>query len=256
MTGRPPRDYVYGIHPVLAALRAGRRRVHKILLVPRERVRLAEVEAAAAAAGVRVEEANPRGLDDLVGGGTVHQGVAAIVAPYGYVELDAVLARARERGEDPLVVALDCIEDPANLGGLARSAEAFGAHGAVIPKDRAAPVTPAAIKASAGALEHLPVAQVTNLRRALDALKEAGLWVAAGVAPGDAGARAPWEVDLTGPLCLVIGSEGKGVRRLVAEACDHHLCLPLAGSTASLNASAAGAALMSEVVRQRRTARR
>jgi len=250
-----PREVVYGIHAVLAALRAQRRRVHKVLLIPRERARLAEVEAAAATAGVRVEDASPRGLDDLVGVGASHQGVVAIVAPYAYAGLDEILARARARAEDPLVLALDCIEDPTNLGALLRSAEAFGAHGAVIPKDRAAPVTAVAAKASAGASEWLPVAQVVNLRRALDELKEAGLWAAAAMASGE-GARAPWDVDLTGPLCLVIGSEGKGVRRLVAEACDHHLTLPLRGETASLNAGAAGAALLAEIARQRAGAKK
>jgi 23S rRNA (guanosine2251-2'-O)-methyltransferase len=145
-------------------------------------------------------------------------------------------------------VALDGVTDPQNLGAIARSAEAAGAHGLVVGKRRAAPVTPSAEKAAAGALEHLPVAQVTNLARALEALKERGVWIAALDADAE---QTIYDFDARDPVCLVIGGEGEGVSRLVAERADHRLCIPMAGKVQSLNASAAGAIALFEIKRQR-----
>jgi 23S rRNA (guanosine2251-2'-O)-methyltransferase len=168
--------------------------------------------------------------------------VAARVGPYPYVDLEDLLAAS-----DPLVVVLDGVTDPHNLGAVLRVAEGAGASGVVIPKDRAVGVTAAAVKASAGASEHVPVARVTNIRRAIDRMKEAGLWVYA----AEAGGTPYTELDLTGPVGLVLGSEGKGVRRLVREGCDGSVSIPMRGAVESLNVSVAAAVLLYEAGRQR-----
>jgi 23S rRNA (guanosine2251-2'-O)-methyltransferase len=168
--------------------------------------------------------------------------VAAQVGPYPYVELEDLLATP-----DPLVVVLDGVTDPHNLGAVLRVAEGAGASGVVIPKDRAAGVTAAAVKASAGASEHVPIARVTNLRRAIDRMKEAGLWVYA----AEVGGTPYTELDLTGPVGLVLGSEGRGMRRLVREGCDGAVSIPMLGAVGSLNVSVAAAVLLYEARRQR-----
>jgi 23S rRNA (guanosine2251-2'-O)-methyltransferase len=164
------------------------------------------------------------------------------VGPYPYVELEDLLA-----APDPLVVVLDGVTDPHNLGAVLRVAEGAGASGVVIPKDRAAGVTAAAVKASAGASEHVPIARVTNLRRAIDRMKEAGLWVYA----AEVGGTPYTELDLTGPVGLVLGSEGRGMRRLVREGCDGAVSIPMLGAVGSLNVSVAAAVLLYEARRQR-----
>jgi len=206
---------------------------------------------AARAVEVAVETRARAVVDEMAGGGN-HQGVCAVVGEYPYVDPEDLLEVARARGEAPLVVVLDGVQDPQNLGALVRSAHVLGAHGVIIPQDRAAPVTPAVVRASAGATEHVKIARVVNLARALDGLKEAGLWIAGGVA--DDGS-APWEVDLTGPTALVVGAEGKGVRPLVLRQCDFLVRIPMLGRVASLNVSVAGAVLLYEAVRQRLGAR-
>jgi 23S rRNA (guanosine2251-2'-O)-methyltransferase len=168
--------------------------------------------------------------------------VAARVGPYPYVDLEDLLA-----APDTLVVVLDGVTDPHNVGAVLRVAEGAGASGVVIPKDRAAGVTAAAVKASAGASEHVPVARVTNLRRAINRMKEAGLWVYA----AEVGGTPYTELDLTGPVGLVLGSEGKGVRRLVREGCDGAVSIPMLGAVGSLNVSVAAAVLLYEARRQR-----
>jgi 23S rRNA (guanosine2251-2'-O)-methyltransferase len=168
--------------------------------------------------------------------------VAAQVGPYPYVELEDLLATP-----DPLVVVLDGVTDPHNLGAVLRVAEGAGASGVVIPKDRAAGVTAAAVKASAGASEHVPIARVINLRRAIDRMKEAGLWVYA----AEVGGTPYTELDLTGPVGLVLGSEGRGMRRLVREGCDGAVSIPMLGAVGSLNVSVAAAVLLYEARRQR-----
>jgi 23S rRNA (guanosine2251-2'-O)-methyltransferase len=172
----------------------------------------------------------------------------AVVAVYRYRELDDLLEVARAAGEPPLLVVLDGIEDPQNLGAIIRSAHALGAHGVVIPKDRAAGVTPAAAKASAGAVEHCPVARVTNLAQAMEALKEAGVWTIATDASGTEELSA---VDLTVPTALVIGAEGSGVRPLVRRSCDRTVRIAMKGKVGSLNASASAAIALHEALRQR-----
>jgi 23S rRNA (guanosine2251-2'-O)-methyltransferase len=172
-----------------------------------------------------------------------HQGVVAEVDPYPYADPAALLS-----GEDALIVALDQIQDPRNLGAVCRSAEFAGAVGVVIPERRSAAVTAVACKASAGAVEHLAVARVRNLADWLGEAKAAGFWIWGADA---AAAQAPWEVDLNGPTVLVLGGEGKGIRPRVASACDGLVALPRAGRVESLNVSAAATALLFEAVRRR-----
>ncbi|HEX9109303.1 MAG TPA: 23S rRNA (guanosine(2251)-2'-O)-methyltransferase RlmB [Longimicrobiales bacterium] len=239
---------LYGVNPVRELLRAGGEGLSELWLAagPRGRA-LAELGEAARGCGAKVREA-PREKLDRLAGTDRHQGVVAVVADYRYRELDELLEAARARGGPALVVVLDGIEDPQNLGAIIRSAHALGADGVVIPRDRAAGVTGAAAKASAGAVEHCPVARVTNLAQALERLKEAGLWA---VATDAAGEEALPAVDLTVPTALVIGSEGGGVRPLVRRTCDRVARIPMQGKVGSLNASASAAIALYEVLRQR-----
>jgi 23S rRNA (guanosine2251-2'-O)-methyltransferase len=249
--------FVYGVNPVLEALRAHPQEVLRVLV---ERGRAERVVQAAREAGVRIEEAAHGELERRSSSG-VHQGVGAELSEFRYAELlDLVGGGARvppppggapsaqHPVDKPFLLVLDGVTDPQNLGALARSAHALGAHGLVVPKDRAAGVTPAAFKAAAGALEHIPVARVTNVSRALEDLKERGVWTVALAADGDRDLR---EVDLTSPIALVLGSEGKGVRPLVRKTCDHVARIPMAGRVGSLNVGAAGAIALYEVARQR-----
>ena len=230
-------EVIYGIRPVIEALRSRRREVFEVLDAAGNR----EVAEAAAAAGVSVRNAPRARVEELARGGA-HQGVAALVGPYSYAYLDALLA-----SPDPLLVVLDGVTDPRNLGAVLRVADGAGASGVVIPKDRAVGVTAAAVKASAGASEHVPVARETNLRRAIDRMKEAGVWVYA----AEVGGTTYTGLDLAGPVALVLGSEGRGVRRLVREGCDGALSIPMLGAVGSLNVSVAAAVLLYEARRQR-----
>jgi 23S rRNA (guanosine2251-2'-O)-methyltransferase len=228
---------IYGIRPVIEVLRGGRRRVFEVLDASGN----AEVARAATAAGVPVKKVPHARVEELARGG-VHQGVAALAEPYPYAELEGLLA-----APDSLVVLLDGVTDPHNLGAVLRVADGAGASGVVIPKDRAAGVTAAVVKASAGASEHVPVSRVTNLRRAIDAIKKAGLWVYA----AEVGGTPYTDLDLAGPVGLVLGSEGRGVRRLVREGCDGAVSIPMLGAVGSLNVSVAAGVLLYEAGRQR-----
>jgi 23S rRNA (guanosine2251-2'-O)-methyltransferase len=210
---------------------------------------VAGIVVAARAAGVLVEDRDRAALDRAAGEGAPHQGVVAWLGPFDYADLDALLAAAPP-GAPPLVLALDGVEDPRNLGAILRSAYLLGAAGVIIPEHRAAPVTPAVAKASAGASELLPVALVTNLVRALDELRERGLWRAAiHDAPG---AQPIAALDAALPLCLVLGAEGSGVRPLVARACDFHAVIPMArAAVGSFNVAVAAAIALYEVSRRR-----
>jgi 23S rRNA (guanosine2251-2'-O)-methyltransferase len=181
-------------------------------------------------------------------GSADHQGVVARVASAEYVDLDALLAIPGERQETPFFLALDQVQDPRNLGALLRTAESFGVHGVVVPKHHAVGLTEAAARSAMGAVEYVPVAKETNMVTALERLKESGIWIY-GASPSDG--MAPWAVDLTGPLCLVLGGEGEGLRPLVARTCDVVMTIPMRGRLGSLNVSAAGAALCYEIARQR-----
>jgi 23S rRNA (guanosine2251-2'-O)-methyltransferase len=240
-------DYVWGRYPVLEALRS-KRRVHRIMIAqgPRD-TGLTQVLDQARRVGVAVETVSRRRLDDLSKSAN-HQGVMALVAPREYADLDEILDRAKERGEDALVVVLDAIQDVQNLGSLVRTAEAVGAHGVVIPEHRAAGLTPAVDKTSAGAVEFLPVARVTNITRTLDDLKKRGLWCI-GL---DRSAKTRFDqANLKGPIALVVGNEGKGISRLAREHCDLLVNLPMRGHVGSLNAAIAGSIALYEIWRQR-----
>jgi 23S rRNA (guanosine2251-2'-O)-methyltransferase len=238
--------FVYGVNPVLEALRAHPQDVLRVLVEHKRSQGAQRVAQAAASLGVRVEEAGD--LDRRARGG-VHQGVGAELAVFEYLELPDLLQGI---AGPAFVLALDGVTDPQNLGALVRSAHALGAHGVVLPKDRAAGVTPSAAKAAAGAFEHCPIARVTNLSRAVEDLKEAGIWTVALAAEGD---KTLPEVDLTTPIALVLGSEGAGVRPLVRKTCDHVARIPMAGKVGSLNVAAAGAIALYEVARQRSVGR-
>jgi len=211
---------IYGVQPVAEAER-GRRRVLRVWRAPET-------------GGAELER---------LAGSPDHQGVVAEVDPYPYGDAGALLRR-----DDALIVALDQVQDPRNLGAVCRSAEVAGAAGVVVPERRAAAVTAAACKASAGAVEHLEVAHVRNLADWLGEAKEAGFWIWGADADGEA---PPWGVDLTGPTVLVMGGEGKGLRPRVASACDGLVALPQRGRIDSLNVSAAATALLFEALRQR-----
>ena len=240
--------FVYGVNPVLEALKAHPRDVVRVMLERGKEGRRSQgadrVAEAAAKAGVRVEDVPQGDLAHRSRSG-VHQGVGAELTEFRYAELEDILARA---SGSALLLLLDGVTDPQNLGALIRSAHAFGANGVVVPKDRAAGVTPASFKAAAGALEHCPLARVTNLARALEQLKEQGIWTVALAAEGD---KELGEVDLTVPTALVLGSKGSGVRPLVRKTCDHLARIPIAGQVGSLNVAAAGAVALYEVARQR-----
>ena len=176
-----------------------------------------------------------------------HQGVIAQVAAYEYSTVEEILARAEEKGEPPFLILLDNVEDPHNLGAIIRTANLAGAHGVIIPKRRAVGLTSTVAKTSAGAINYTPVAKVTNLTKTIEELKEKGIWFVC----ADMGGETMYDLDLTGPMGLVIGNEGEGVSRLVREACDFTASIPMKGDIDSLNASVAAGVLAYEIVRQR-----
>jgi 23S rRNA (guanosine2251-2'-O)-methyltransferase len=238
-------EFVAGRNPVVESLRAA---VPAMALYVGNRVqhdeRISEAIKLAADRGVAVLEAGPSELDRLTDG-ALHQGLALRVRPYDYAHPDDLLARAADAGQLPLIVALDGVTDPRNLGAVARSAAAFGAHGVVVPSRRGAGVTAGAWKASAGALARVPVARAANLARALASYRDAGVFVAGLDAAGDTPVR---ELELaTAPLVLVIGSEGRGLSRIVTQACDVLVSIPIAARTESLNAGVAAGIALYEV---------
>ncbi len=242
-------EMLYGRNAVAEALAAGRRKVDQILLAEgaRDRGPIERILSLAAERGVVVHRVDRRQLESL--GAVNHQGVAAQAAPYPYGETDAMLKLASQRQEPPLLLLLDCLQDPQNLGTLLRTAEAVGVHGVLIPRHHAVQITPAVSNSSSGAVEHLLIAQVTNLVRSMEDLKKAGLWVV-GLDQRPA-ARNYREVDLNMPLALVVGSEGQGLGRLVSEHCDLLIELPMRGQINSLNASVAGSIALYEAWQQR-----
>ena len=240
-------EMIEGRNAVLEAYRAGRA-LDKVYIARGETDKaLAHIAGLARERGVSVSDCDRRKLDAM-SVTKAHQGVIAVCAVREYASLDDILALAESRGEAPFVVVCDEISDPHNLGAIIRSAECVGAHGVVIPKRRSAGLTAVVGKTSAGAAEHLPVARVANISAALQELKDRGLWVYGAAAEGSS---PMWETDLTGPLALVIGSEGEGLGRLVRERCDFLVSIPLRGKVGSLNASTAAAVLMYEVLRQK-----
>ena len=240
-------DLIEGRNAVIEALRAGRT-IDKIYIAKSDVDQtLGHIASKARSAGVVVVEADRRKLDAM-SQTHAHQGVIALCAVKEYCTVADILAIAQARGEPPFVIVCDEISDPHNLGAIIRSAECAGAHGVIIPKRRSAGLTAVVDKTSAGAVEHVAIARVPNLSAAIGEPKKSGLWVYGAAAEG---ASPMWQTDLTGPVCLVIGSEGDGIGRLVRENCDFLVSIPLKGQISSLNASAAAAVLMYEVLRQR-----
>lgn len=240
-------ELIEGRNAAQEALRAGRA-IDKLYIAKGEVDRtLAHIASKARDQGIVVVECDRRKLD-FMSRTHAHQGVIAVAAVRETCTVEEILQAAEDAGEPPFVVVCDEISDPQNLGAIIRSAECAGAHGLIIPKRRSAGLTAIVDKVSAGAAEHARVARVPNIPAVLRELKEKGLWIY-GTAAG--GSSPLWETDLTGPLALVIGSEGDGMGRLVAESCDFIVSLPMKGRVGSLNASAAAAVCLYEVLRQR-----
>ena len=240
-------DLIEGRNAVTEALRAGRN-IDKIYIAKGEVDKtLGHIASRAREMGIVVVEADRRKLDSMSVTHS-HQGVVALAAVREYSSIEDILRIAEERGEAPFVIVCDEISDHHNLGAIIRTAECVGVHGIIIPKRRSAGLTPIVGKTSAGAVEHMAVARVSNLTAAIKELKDRGLWVYGTAADAPAGM---WETNLSGPICLVIGSEGDGMGRLVRENCDVLVSIPMHGKVNSLNASAAAGILMYEVLRQR-----
>ncbi len=238
---------IEGRNAVIEALRAGTA-IDKIYLMKGETdSALGHIASAAREKGIVVVDADRRKLDNM-SRTHAHQGVIALAAVREYASVDDILNAAREKGENPLIVVCDELSDPHNLGAVIRTADAAGAHGVIIPKRRSAGLTAVVGKTSAGAVAHVPVARVPNLPALLRELKEAGVWVFGTAANGT---TPLYQADLKGPAAIVIGSEGDGMGRLVAENCDFTVSIPMFGKINSLNASAAAAVLLYEAVRQR-----
>ena len=240
-------ELIEGRNAVTEALRANRP-IDKIYVADGDTDRtLGYIASTAREKGITVTECDRRKLDGM-SDTHAHQGVIAVCAVREYVSVQDILDCAAALGEDPFVIVCDEITDSHNLGAIIRSAECAGAHGVIIPKHRSAGLTAVVNKASAGAAEHLPVARVSNLRAAIEELKKNGVWIYGTAADGNCPL---WKTELTGPIALVIGSEGDGMGRLVRESCDFIISLPMKGRVSSLNASVAAGIVMYEVMRQR-----
>ncbi len=243
-------DYLYGKHSVFTAIE-NERQINRIWVLSKLRHHPAffTLIAQAKANGTVIDEVDAQRLGYLASGGN-HQGIVAQVAPHDYLELEELIDRAKAESDQPVIVVLDGITDPQNLGSIVRSAEALGVHGVVIPQRRAVGITSTVLKVAAGALEHLPVARVVNLSRALEQLKEAGFWIYGTTAAAE---QAIYSVDFTDrrPIVIAIGSEGEGLSLLTQKGCDHLVSIPLTGKTPSLNAANAAAMCLYEISRQR-----
>ncbi|WP_044895177.1 23S rRNA (guanosine(2251)-2'-O)-methyltransferase RlmB [Bacillus alveayuensis] len=239
-------DFIIGKNPVVEALKS-ERDINKIWISESsQRGTMQQIIQLAKQKGVVIQYVPKKKIDQMVEGN--HQGVIAQVASYKYYDIDELFRRADERNEQPFFLILDGLEDPHNLGSIMRTADSVGAHGIIIPKRRSVGLTATVAKASTGAIEYIPVARVTNLARTIDELKERGIWVVGTDAKGSDDYRS---LDGTMPLALVIGSEGKGISRLILDKCDFLVRLPMKGNVTSLNASVAAGLLMYEVYRKR-----
>lgn len=245
MTGSPL--WIWGRHPVLEALRAGSARSVLIAHGRKAAPILDEIRGAAAAAGVPVREVSAGEIERLAPGEST-QGIAAEIAARRLRDVAELLTSMSPRSEPPFLLVLDQIQDPHNVGALLRTADAAGVQGVIMPERRSAPISGTVARASAGAVSHLPIAHATNLARALGEVRDAGIWIAG---LDGAATATVFEADLRGPIAIVVGSEGEGLRRLTREHCDFVLRIPMRGAIESLNASVAGAITLYEVVRQR-----
>lgn len=239
-------EILYGLHAVREALKAGNRPLQRVLVLRTDK-QFTDLVQLARSHRVPVHIQPLSSFERLVPSGN-HQGVVAFTSAKSYQTEEAILARAAQRHEPPLLVILDGVEDPHNLGAVLRTAEGAGAHGVFIPERRAAGLTPVVAKASAGAIDHIPVARVTNISRSIESLKSAGIWIY-GVTPS--ADKIFTEVDLREPVGLVLGAEGTGIRPGVLQHCDERIRIPLRGLVQSLNVSAAAAIVLFEAVRQR-----
>lgn len=238
-------DTIIGRNAVMEALRSDRE-IEKLIVGKGAEGSIKKIIGMAKDKKIPIHYSEKSALDRIADG-KAHQGVAAPVSSYSYCEVEDILARAEERGEDPFIIILDGLEDPHNLGAIMRTAECCGAHGIVVPKRRSVGLTETVAKASAGAIEYMLCAKVSNIGQTIDKLKERGVWIAA----CDMDGQMFTKQDLTGGLGIVIGSEGFGISRLVREKCDFIVSIPMRGKITSLNASNAAAILMYEVLRQR-----
>lgn len=236
-----------GRNPVIEALKSGRTIEKLYVAKGAQEGSIRQIISMAREKGIVINEVDRIKLDSMSETKS-HQGVIASVSPYKYIEVEEILDYAKQRNEQPFIIILDEIYDPHNLGSILRTADASGAHGVIISKRRAVGLTPTVAKASAGAVEYMKVAKVTNISQTIKMLKDHGLWVVGADMDGE---KAYFEADLKGPIALVIGSEGEGMGKLVKENCDFVVNLPMKGSISSLNAAVAGAIIMYEISRQR-----
>jgi len=240
-------EFIFGRNSVIEALKSGRS-INKIMIAKGDRQgSIKELVGMAKTQGVVVQEVEPAKLEALAGGAR-HQGVAASVSPVAFAEIEDILAAAGAKNEAPFLVLLDELEDPHNVGAILRTADASGVHGVLMPKRRSCPLSGTVAKASAGAVEYVPVARIGNIVQTMKDLKQQGLWFVGADMDGD---KDYYEADLTGPIAIVIGSEGQGMGRLVKENCDFLVKIPMRGKITSLNASVACSLLLYEVLRQR-----
>lgn len=240
-------EIIAGRNSVAEALKSGRS-INKILITKGQRHgSVRNIINDARQQGLIVQETEAAKLDELAGG-TRHQGILALAAPITYVEVEDILNGARKKEQAPFVILLDELEDPHNVGAILRTADATGVHGVLIPKRRSCPVSATVAKTSAGAVEYVPIARIGNIVQTINELKEAGLWVVGADMDGD---KNFFEMDLTGPIAVVVGSEGKGLGRLTKEKCDFLVRIPMKGSMNSLNASVACSLLLYEIMKQR-----
>lgn len=238
-------NILIGRNAVAEAIRGGRE-IEKITVVKGGEGSIKKIVAQAKDKKIPIDYSDRAALDRLAGGGQ-HQGIIANVSNFRYSTVDEILKVAKQRDEDPFVIILDNLEDPHNLGAIMRTAECAGAHGIIIPKRRSVSVTDTVAKASAGAVEYMKVAKVTNISQTIEQLQQQGLWIGA----CDMGGQEYYKANLTGPIGIVIGSEGAGISKLVKSKCDFTVSMPMVGKITSLNASNAAAILMYEIRRQR-----
>ena len=240
-------DKIEGRNPVMEALKAGRE-IDKILVAKgAAEGSIKKIIAIAKEKGITVQNVERNKLNEISESDS-HQGIIAMAAAHEYSSLEDILEAAKNKGKEPFVLLLDEIMDPHNLGSIMRTADAVGVDGIIIPKRRSVGLTAVVAKTSAGAIEYVPVAKVSNIAQTIDKLKDAGFWVAGADADGQ---QAHYEANLRGPIALVIGSEGQGISRLIKEKCDFLVKIPMVGNVSSLNASVAAAVFMYEVLRQR-----
>jgi 23S rRNA (guanosine2251-2'-O)-methyltransferase len=238
-------EWIYGLNPVLEAIRSGRQ-IKSVFLSRSRREGVAEIEREMLSRGIALKKTDPFFFDSRFPKG--HQGIAAVVVPREYADLEQMLDIPSKKNEIPFFLVLDCVEDPRNFGAILRTADAGGVHGVVIQSHRSAALVPEAIKASAGASEHIPVAMVANIKHAIKEMRGQGILIVGAEAGTD---RPIWDIDLRTPLALVIGSEGKGLRKTVKDDCDVLASLPMRGKVGSLNVSVAAGVMIYAIIYQR-----